>query len=113
MDSSCELLSSQGPASGSVHCCLVPCRTLRSISRGVVQRRASLRGVRLTDKTQEAYRCVWVHGEARRAAVMSTCIDVHDFKPCVLSELGQSPAEPPSEQQVHSKVSLRRAVDAV
>jgi hypothetical protein len=56
---------------------------------------------------------VWVHGEARRAAVMSTCIDVHDFKPCVLSELGQSPAEPPSEQQVHSKVSLRRAVDAV
>jgi hypothetical protein len=33
MDSSCELLSSVDPASGSVHCCQVPCRTLRSVSK--------------------------------------------------------------------------------
>jgi hypothetical protein len=36
MDSSRELLRSLDPASGSVHCCEVPCRTLRSIRGDLV-----------------------------------------------------------------------------
>jgi hypothetical protein len=37
-DSSYELLRSLDPASGSVHCCEVPRRTLRSISKGMTFR---------------------------------------------------------------------------
>ena len=67
MDSSCELLRSLCRVWGSVHCCGVPCRTMRSISKhqgGDVQRRASLGGVRLTERTREAHGWVWVYGEA-------------------------------------------------
>jgi hypothetical protein len=77
-DSSCELLRSLDPASGFVHCCEVPRRTLRSISKGGdVQRRASgLRlsgGARLTENTREVHGCVWVDVEAHRAL----CCDSH------------------------------------
>jgi hypothetical protein len=124
VDSSCELLSSLDPASGSVHCCKVSCRTARSISRhqgGDVQRRASglSGGVRLTEKTREAHRWMCMYGEARRAMLVTpTCTGAE--KDMVLNasgfcpQLGQlSHTHAPSEQQVHSKVSLRRAVDAV
>jgi hypothetical protein len=69
MDSSCELLSSIDPASVSVHCCEVPCRTLRSISKGVTFRDVLLgfASLRRCEKTREAHRWVVVYGEARRA----------------------------------------------
>jgi hypothetical protein len=72
--SSCELLRSLDAASGSVHCCEVPCRTLRSISTGgdvqdVLLGFASLR--ELTERTRETSRWVRVDGKAR------TCCDSH------------------------------------
>jgi hypothetical protein len=68
---SCELLSSLDAASGSVHCCKVPCRTARSTKGGDVQRRASgLRlsgGARLTEITREAHGWCMSVWEASRA----------------------------------------------
>ena len=68
MDSSCELLRSLDPASVSVHCCEVPCRTLlRNISKVVTFRDVLLgfASLRRCEITREAHR--WVCGEARRA----------------------------------------------
>jgi hypothetical protein len=104
----------------SVHCCEEPCRTLRSISKhegygGVLLGFASLRrcaSFTQSARVEEAHRWVGVYGEARRVH----CCDSH---PCcdrrVDHKLGSShtlrAANP--EQQVHSKLSLRRAVNTV
>jgi hypothetical protein len=108
MDSSCELLSSLDAASGSVHCCQVPCRTARCTSKhhqgGGVQRRASgLRlsgGGRLTEKTREAHGwCmrVWGGGAVH-------CCDSHLNSPLQVAKRGRSPprrendAQPPASR---------------
>ena len=83
MDSSCELLSSLDAASGSVHCCEVPCRaleasasTMRVTVRDVLLGLASVRG--LTEKTREAHRWVWVYGGSPCTAVTLTCTVLKD-----------------------------------
>ena len=118
------LLSSLDPASRFGHCCEVSYWTTRSISKhqgGDVQRRASglSRNVPLTEKTREAHRWMCMYGEVRRALLV-TPICTGAEKEMVLNasgfcpQLGQLSLTPaPSGQQVHSKVSLRRAVDAV
>jgi hypothetical protein len=65
MDSSCELLSSLYPASGSVHCCEVPCRTARR--KQGTYRDVLLGFASLQRKPGAAHRWVVVDGEARRA----------------------------------------------
>jgi hypothetical protein len=69
-------------------------------------------GVSLTGKTREAHWWVWMYGEAGLH-----CCDSHlhcGQEPVGFDTLlGSSHTTAPSDQQVHSKVSLRRAVDAV
>jgi hypothetical protein len=75
----------------------------------------------LSEKTREASRWVWMFVESRRALVTPTCtvLDKEAGSNSAFETTGQLShtstlrADPPSEQQVHSKVSHRRAVDTV
>jgi hypothetical protein len=118
MDSSCELLSSLQQAR---HSCEVHCRTeartegcrIRLVLLGV----RLPGGVCLTEITREPHRWVWLYWEAPRALLglppallTRRRVDLNR----VSNTTGAALTHPhPQKQQVHSKLSLRRAVDAV
>jgi hypothetical protein len=117
-----QLVCSLDPATGSVHCCEVPCTlSEKHQHQGGDQRRASSVCVSLREPASRIGGCecmgrLTVHCCASHLCSQEGESSVRVLPPHNLGQLSHTRtlrADPSSEQQVHSKVSLRRAVDAV